>query len=166
MVESRIVTLVYPSHAWSVAMANANRADKEYVPILLQNVSPEELRKFKRDFKQAKKSFKDADDFPNYKFAKDTQVSIPFGSKLAICCERMLTDFAGRELTVGEVIERCNKLGYEYTVENLKDAMRFLERSGDAIVDKLAEQRRMGKTGKRTLGVGRTITFLEATYGN
>ncbi len=32
MIESKIVTIPYPSEAWSDAMANANRADKEFVP--------------------------------------------------------------------------------------------------------------------------------------
>ena len=47
MIESKIVTIPYPSQAWSDAMANANRADKEFVPVVLRGASLLELKKLR-----------------------------------------------------------------------------------------------------------------------
>ena len=49
-----VVPIPYPSEAWRVAMANANRADKEFVPILLRGASLLELKKLKAKLGKAK----------------------------------------------------------------------------------------------------------------
>ena len=43
----RVVTIPYPSQVWSDAMANANRADKEFIPLVLRGASLIELKKLK-----------------------------------------------------------------------------------------------------------------------
>jgi len=42
-----VVTIPYPSQVWSDAMANANRAANEFVPILFKGASLIELKKLK-----------------------------------------------------------------------------------------------------------------------
>ena len=42
-----VVTIPYPSQVWSDAMANANRADKEFVPLVLRGASLIELKKLR-----------------------------------------------------------------------------------------------------------------------
>ena len=43
----RVVPIPYPSEVWSAAMANANRADKEFVPLVLRGASLIELKKLR-----------------------------------------------------------------------------------------------------------------------
>jgi len=47
MIESKIVTIPYPSEVWRAAMENANRADREFIPILFRGASLIELKKLR-----------------------------------------------------------------------------------------------------------------------
>lgn len=42
-----VTNIPYPSKVWSDAMANANRADKEFVPLVLRGASLIELKKLR-----------------------------------------------------------------------------------------------------------------------
>uniref|UniRef100_A0A6M3L005 Uncharacterized protein n=1 Tax=viral metagenome TaxID=1070528 RepID=A0A6M3L005_9ZZZZ len=42
-----VVTIPYPSEVWRAAMENANRADKEFVPLVLRGASLIELKKLR-----------------------------------------------------------------------------------------------------------------------
>ena len=44
---SKITNITYPSKVWSDAMANANRAANEFVPILFKGASLIELKKLR-----------------------------------------------------------------------------------------------------------------------
>ena len=44
MDEKRIVTIPYPSEAWSWAMANANRADREFMPLRFKGKKLSDLK--------------------------------------------------------------------------------------------------------------------------
>ena len=44
MVEKRIVSIPYPSEEWSWAMANANRSDKEFMPLRFKGKKLSDLK--------------------------------------------------------------------------------------------------------------------------
>ena len=50
-----VVTIPYPSKAWSDAMANANRASNEFVPLVLRGASLIELKKLRAKLEREKK---------------------------------------------------------------------------------------------------------------
>jgi len=50
-----VVPFPYPSEAWSAAMANANRADKEFIPLVLRGASLIELKKLRAKLEREKK---------------------------------------------------------------------------------------------------------------
>ena len=54
MIESKIVTIAFPSKVWSDAMAAANRADREYVPLVLRGASLIELKKLRAKLNRRK----------------------------------------------------------------------------------------------------------------
>ena len=49
-----VVTIPYPSEVWSDAMANANRADREFIPLVLRGASLIELKKLKAKLAKGK----------------------------------------------------------------------------------------------------------------
>ena len=44
MAESKIVTIAYPSEEWGRCMANANRSDKEFMPLRFKGKKLEDLK--------------------------------------------------------------------------------------------------------------------------
>ena len=52
--KSRIVSIPYPSEKWSDAMAAANRADKEFMPLRFVGKSLAELKKFREQLDRRK----------------------------------------------------------------------------------------------------------------
>ncbi len=44
MVEARIVSIPYPSEAWSNCMAAANRSDKEFMPVRFKDKKLSDLK--------------------------------------------------------------------------------------------------------------------------
>lgn len=45
MIEQKIVSIPYPSEEWCKAMANANRADRDFTPLYMKHMSKENLEK-------------------------------------------------------------------------------------------------------------------------
>lgn len=52
--EKRIVSIPYPSEEWSRVMTNANRADKEFMPLRFKGKSLAELKKFREQLDRRK----------------------------------------------------------------------------------------------------------------
>jgi len=50
-----VVPIPYPSQVWGDAMANANRADKEFIPLVLRGASLIELKKLRAKLNKRRK---------------------------------------------------------------------------------------------------------------
>ncbi len=52
--KSRIVSIPYPSQGWCDCMANANRSDREFMPLRFKGKSLAELKKFREQLDRRK----------------------------------------------------------------------------------------------------------------
>jgi three-Cys-motif partner protein len=107
----------------------------------------------------AGESFVDSEGFPEYFYRGLPQLSFAFESKRRKTAHRMMKDFAGANMLVKQVIDKCDELGYEYPKRNLKQALLMLEDEGKLDVDR-ARDKRQTRNGQPTLGDSRRVQFL------
>ena len=111
-------------------------------------------------FIMAKRSHKDKDGIPLFRFTNCTQLELGLARKMDDLLCSLRRDFEGQTITVGKLVDLCHHNRYMYTTENIKSALDVLEVRSLLSVDLPRQKRRKNKDGKLTMGDKRTVTFL------
>ncbi|MCK4460622.1 MAG: three-Cys-motif partner protein TcmP [candidate division Zixibacteria bacterium] len=93
----------------------------------------------------AKHSHFDADGFPLFHWTGDTQITIPFESKLKQTAEKLAEKYRGRRIQVGKLVDECHQNGYMCLSKNVKCALELLlESERLEIIRDFGRRRRKG----------------------